>query len=123
LIVTQNGCSDTTGFLVQINPVPTSTFTVAPSVCAGDPLTVNYTGTGSGSANYTWNFGGGTVLSGTGSGPYSISWSTAGHTSISLSVTENGCTSPVSNMPVTVNAIPIASISGTLRFVLAIKIL
>ncbi len=113
LIVTQNGCADTTGTFLLVNPTPTSTFNVPASVCVGASLNINYTGSASGAATYNWNFGGGTVASGSGQGPYIVSWGTAGPTSVNLTVTENGCVSPPTNIPVTINATPVASITGT----------
>ncbi len=113
LIVTQNGCADTISNYILVNPTPTSVFNVPASVCAGNTLNVNYTGSAGAGATYNWNFGTGTVVSGAGQGPYSIAWPTAGATTVNLTVTENGCVSPPTNIPVTVNAIPVASITGT----------
>ncbi len=113
LIVTQNGCSDTAGNFILVNPTPSSTFTVPASVCEGNTLNVSYTGSAGAGANYNWNFGTGTISSGTGQGPYTIAWPSAGATSITLTVTENGCVSPPTNIPVTVNADPVAAINAT----------
>jgi len=113
LIVTQNGCSDTSGSSILINPAPTSSFTVPSGVCENGILTVSYTGSAGTSAVYNWNFGSAIVHSGTGQGPYTISWNTAGTFTISLSVIENGCSSPLTTSTVAVNAIPSASISAT----------
>jgi len=113
LIISDNGCADTATFAVLVNPIPTSAFTLPPSVCDGVPVNINYTGTGTGAANYTWTFGGGTVISGSGQGPYSVSWSTAGNPSVTLSVSENGCVSPLANNAIIVNAHPVAAFTGT----------
>lgn len=113
LIISDNGCADTAAFAVTVNPIPSSTFILPPSVCDGVPVAINYTGTGSGTANYTWTFGGGTVLSGTGAGPYSVSWSAAGNPNVTLTVSENGCTSPVTVNAIAINAHPVASFTGT----------
>ncbi|MCC7232443.1 MAG: PKD domain-containing protein [Bacteroidia bacterium] len=113
VIVTQNGCPDTADFPVTIHPIPTATFTVPASVCPSTPLTASYSGSASAGASYTWDFNGASQLSGNGQGPYSIQWSQPGSYNVSLTVTENGCTSPPVSHPVTVNTIPVASINAT----------
>lgn len=113
VVVTENGCRDTAVFAVQVNTIPTSTFTITPSVCAGSPVAVNYTGSAPAGAGYTWDFNGATVASGSGQGPYSLIWNTAGAYNVSLTVTQNGCVSAPSNRPVTINAIPDAAIGAT----------
>ena len=86
VIVDQNGCADTAQENIQVSPNPTSTFNMVPSVCAGIPVQINYTGSAPSSATFTWNFGGGTIISGSGQGPYNISWPNAGTPSVTLSV-------------------------------------
>lgn len=84
--------------LTPIEPVtpPTAGFTLASHVentGVNDLLT--YTGTPSTSGLYAWNFAGGTASPGTGVGPHLVSWSTPGLKTITLSVTDSGCTSLV----------------------------
>lgn len=112
LIVDENGCSDTTSIAVLINPIPVSTFTVLPSACALEPLTVTYAGAAGASASYNWNFNGANILSGSSQGPYSVSWNSGGNYNVTLSVTENGCTSQMSTLPVAITDIPQVSISS-----------
>ena len=111
LIVSENGCSDTSQINVEINPIPTSNFIVASTTCANEPVNVSYTGSASPSANYTWNFDGGIVSSGSGQGPYTVSWKNVRNYLLSLTVAENGCTSPQASMPLRVTGVPVASIS------------
>ncbi len=111
LIVNQNGCTDTTQLNFQVFSIPTSTFSLAPSVCAGSTVQINYTGSAAASATFTWDFGGGTVHSGSGIGPYTISWPNAGNPSVTLTVLDNACPSAVSSNSILVNAIPTASIN------------
>ena len=109
LSVTDNGCTsslDTT--LVTVNAYPTATFTATSPVCAFQNTTITFTGSASVNATYHWNFAGGTFVSGTGAGPYQINWPTAGTENVTLSVTDNGCTSTLNTVPVTVNATPTA---------------
>ncbi|MCX7954130.1 MAG: gliding motility-associated C-terminal domain-containing protein [Bacteroidales bacterium] len=84
----------TTPIIVNVNNIPTATFTINNPTCSGDSGFVMYTGTGSSNAVYTWNFGGATATPGTGQGPHILT-GVAGNTyNISLTVTENGCASP-----------------------------
>ncbi len=108
LIVNQHGCRDTAQANVQVYAIPTSLFTAPASVCANSSINVNYTGNATGAASYTWDFDGATVLSGSGQGPYSLSWPAGGNNNITLNVTENGCSSTPTIIPVRVDAIPVA---------------
>lgn len=94
-------CTHTVTNSTIVNPAPTSTFT-ANDVCVTSNSTVSYTGNAGAGATYNWNFGGGTVVSGSGPGPYQISWPAAGNYNITLTVTENGCTSILTTESVTV---------------------
>lgn len=97
---------------VMVNPIPTSTFTIPSTVCQGNAATITYTGSANPGANYSWNFNGGTIISGTGQGPYQVSWPTAGNRTVSLSVTQNGCTSITSNQTINVLAPPTATFTA-----------
>lgn len=112
-IANNSGCADTVSTTITVNPIPTSTFAATPSVCAGSAVTATYGGTATAGATYTWDLAGATVASGSGQGPYSLSWNTAGTYNLTLSVVENGCTSPVTSQQVVVNAIPTAAINAT----------
>lgn len=82
----------------------TSNFvTSASSACQNLNITVTYTGNGSNTANYTWDFNGATIVSGSGKGPYTIKWSTTGTKNVSLSLSENGCTSNTTNLNISVS--------------------
>ena len=111
LTVTSGACSSTTTRTINVVNAPTSGFTATPStVCAGSPVTVTFTGSAGGGASYNWNFGAGaSPASATTAGPHAVSWSSAGSKTISLSVSEGGCTSAVTSQTVNVTAIPTAS--------------
>ena len=114
LNVTQFGCvapPDTVP--VTVFPIPTSTFTATGPVCTGQISTVTYTGTADSLGTFTWSFNGGIALPGTGLGPQSVTWATAGTKNITLVVSENGCTSPLTTVPIIVNAIPTANFTVT----------
>lgn len=82
------------------------------NVCVGTPIDVTFTGSASPSAVFNWNFGAATILSGSGQGPYQILFPNAGTPSVSLSITDNGCTSAVFSQNININALPIANISS-----------
>ncbi|MCX7954162.1 MAG: choice-of-anchor L domain-containing protein [Bacteroidales bacterium] len=87
---------------VTVNQTPTSTFT-ATNICAGEPSTITYTGNAGPNATYNWNFAGATIISGgTGQGPHQITWNTPGTYTLTLTVTQNGCTSQTTSVQVTV---------------------
>lgn len=87
------GCSNRTTKAVVVHTTPVSTFTVVSPVCANANSLITYTGAAVPSANYTWNFSGGTAIPGTGQGPHSTYWTTSGNKTISLTVTDTGCSS------------------------------
>ncbi len=94
---------------VTISAPPTSTFTTTSPVCIGANSTITYTGNGASGDTYTWNLGGGTVVSGSGQGPYDVNWSSAGTNGITLVVDQNGCVSPLTADSIIVNPIPIST--------------
>ena len=75
---------------IKIKAGPTSSFNVNDdTVCAGEPVTVVFTGYGETTDSYFWDFGDATILSGNGQGPYNITWNTGGIKKISLYVYSN----------------------------------
>jgi gliding motility-associated-like protein len=112
-VVDRYSCSATEIATVSILGSATSDFDVESPACVGVPTAVTYTGTGQSGATYTWDFDGGIPASGTGQGPYQIGWTTPGNKSVTLTVTENGCTSPVTTMTVAVEENPTADFTFT----------
>jgi gliding motility-associated-like protein len=110
--VTDNNCVATADLSVQINPIPTADFTIDNAACINQPVQFTYTGSAGSGANYGWDFQNGNVLNGNGQGPYSVSWNAAGTYPVSLTVSENGCTSPPFNLPAIITDIPFAN-AGT----------
>ena len=114
LTVTQNGCtSQPFTQNVIVNPVPTSLFSASSPVCIGSPSAVSYIGSASASANYAWTFTGSTPANPTGQGPHNATYGAAGTYFLSLTVTENGCVSPITQLQVIVNPIPTADFTVT----------
>ncbi len=104
LVVEENGCvSDTTRDSISVNKTPSSDFDIQGSVCGPDTIDVTYTGTGSGTAEYTWSFGGADIITGSEQGPYKLKWATGGEKLVSLSVTEENCISELTESSVTVS--------------------
>jgi hypothetical protein len=93
------------------NPIPINAecsaffaaFTVSNLVvCAGETVTVNFTGGASPAAQYNWVFAGATVLSGSGQGPYLIRWDSSGTPILELQIVENGVPSNTVTRQITV---------------------
>ncbi|MFN8322866.1 MAG: lectin-like protein [Chitinophagales bacterium] len=104
------GCADVDNIDVTILGGGAQSFVILPdTVCENNPVTVNYTGTSPTSANYTWNFNGGTIQSGSGQGPYQVLWSGFGNKTITLDVTDGGCVSPQVSQTLTITAAPVSN--------------
>ena len=98
----EDGCDYVDDIVIQIFAIPTADFTVTSPICVTDSTTVLYTGSGSDMANFVWDFDGGVAVPGIGAGPHRVIWDTDGDRTISLTVTENGCTSPAFTQTVSV---------------------
>jgi gliding motility-associated-like protein len=115
LTVSSGGCSATSSQNLTVNALPSANFTLPASVCAGANATATYTG-GAGippAATYTWNLGGGSPAAGNVQGPLSINWASAGAKTVSLTVTQNGCTSAPATRNINVTALPVVNIAAT----------
>lgn len=92
-------------------PIPNAAITPLTKACAGDTLTVQYTGNANASATYNWNFGGGSIISGSGQGPYQITYPIGGTFTNSLLVNYFVCPSDAAYDTLTVINKPIAAIA------------
>lgn len=113
LQINQNGClSSVFTQQVTVNQNPTATFAFPTNICSGVCNQIVYTGNASANANYNWDFGGGVTCSPApgAQGPYQVQWTPAGTYIVCLSVTENGCSSPVNCQTLTVKPSPTACI-------------
>ncbi|MEZ4957141.1 MAG: gliding motility-associated C-terminal domain-containing protein [Saprospiraceae bacterium] len=103
LATNSGGCTDEISVEVAVIPLPVVDFSVISPICLNESSTINFNGSVNTGAIFSWNFGGGTAMPGTGPGPHSVTWPTSGTKTVSLTVTENGCTS---NFSQTVNVSP-----------------
>jgi photosystem II stability/assembly factor-like uncharacterized protein len=98
LSIDKDGCiSSPTTKIVNVRQTPTSDFEVPAAVCGSNGTAFFYTGNAPEGASYTWGLDGGSILSGSGRGPLQVAWATGGNKNVSLSVTDNGCTSTTTN--------------------------
>lgn len=112
---TWGSCSSRDTVNVTLYPNINNNFTTGSTACAGSDVAVTYSGVASGSATYTWSFDSATVVSGSGAGAYALTWSSAGTKTISLSVTDNGCTGTPVSHTVTVSPRPNPSITAVVH--------
>ncbi|HMX96837.1 MAG TPA: choice-of-anchor L domain-containing protein [Bacteroidia bacterium] len=97
-----NGCTGTATFNLAVNANPTPTITGVTSFCAGGNSTLN---AGGGYTNYLWS-GGATTQT--------INVTTGGNYAVTVT-NAAGCTATTSKV-ITVNALPVPSVTGTLAF-------
>lgn len=92
--VTRNdGCQNSDAVQVTLTPPPTSEFILPEYGCVGKPLIVTYTGNANASAQFQWDFDGGTVTNGSGIGPIAVLWQQTGVYDVVLTVAWGGCVS------------------------------
>lgn len=95
---------------VNVLPQFNSSFDTPSSACEQEAVTVAYSGNAPDTANFHWDFDGGTVLSGSGPGPYEIAYPSAGNPFISLWVDGGGCPSDTNFQTVVIGANPSVSV-------------
>jgi gliding motility-associated-like protein len=100
VIVEVGGCPDTATFAVTVNSLPTVLITGDNTICNGESTTL----TASGATSYSWS---------TGSTFDSTTVNPTTNTTYTVTATDgNGCIN-TANSTVTVNALPVVTISGT----------
>ncbi len=111
-----NGCSaaSPTVKAISVNPQPTPTISGPSSLCSGS-ANVPYSTEPSMSA-YTWSIStGGTIVTGGSTSSVLVNWNLPGPQSLSVNyaIPATGCTASIPALkPVTINALPIPTISG-----------
>ena len=100
---TWGSCSSRDTVHVNLYPAINNDFTLSTqAICVNGNVIATYAGTPSGSATYNWTFDSATIVSGSGPGSYVLTWPTLGTKTVTLSVSENGCTAtPVSKIVTT----------------------
>ncbi len=106
-------CVSTDVQTTNVHALPSSSFNAQDPNCSNSSSTITYTGSSGSGANYSWNFGGGNVVSGSGQGPYTISWPNVQSYTVSLQVTDNGCTSTTTTQTINVPQPVTAQTSST----------
>jgi len=101
------GCFNYSTQKITVKPAPIAQISTSSPSCINDNLVVEYTGAYSGTPTFNWTFTEATAVSGSGEGPYYIRYASAGNKNISLTVTENGCTSSVAQK---VQIVPITTV-------------
>jgi len=92
---------------VVVSEQPVADFTINPTpICAGESVTVAFTGAAPGASKATWNWSGGLVRSGSGWGPFSVKYNTGGI--IRMTIKNGACTASTSKA-VAVTANPLAA--------------
>ena len=88
-------CMDKDTMLLTVYPIPESPFVAPDTVCSFAPIALIYTGSNPAYADYSWTVSNGYPPTLTGQGPHQAYWTTPGLHEVSLTVTQNGCPSPV----------------------------
>ena len=113
-----NACGSSHPDTIYATPavVPTSSFTVANHVVlAYTNDTLTYTGSAPAGSTYTWNFGGGTGTPGTGAGPQIVQWTVPGLKTVTLYLTNSGCSSALYSDTVLVLFNPSVKVGGPVQ--------
>lgn len=119
LTVTSNGCTSApTVVPVNVTLTPTNSFSLPASVCSGNQVAVTYTGNATNTAGFVWNTTGNVnPVQLSGLGPHGVTWTNNSNSifnaTVSLSVTENGCTSTTNTQTIQVVPIPTANFTVT----------
>jgi gliding motility-associated-like protein len=103
MTATEGGCTFTDSITIYVQPQPVAAFDVSGIPCVDHTLQVQFTGSASAGALFTWDFAGGDTI---GSNPplaYSISWPAAGTYTLQLGIEDNGCTSSTFALPLMID--------------------
>jgi len=98
-----NGCSAFSNIIsITIKPQLVANFSLPTSACKNDIVSINFTGISPLGASYNWNFDNGMIASGSNAGPYGILWDSDSTKTVSLSITNDGCTSESNDKPISI---------------------
>ena len=105
-------CADADTMLLTVYAIPSSPFYLPDTTCAYSPVGLIYTGDYTSLASYDWQLPGGAPPSLTGIGPHQAYWTLPGWHTVSLAVTQDGCTSPLQTHDIYVIPRPDAQIGS-----------
>ena|GEM_PF-3260664 len=116
LNVNQDGCDTDTTFTVNVGKTPTADFDLPAGVCTDEDVVVLYTGNANLALSapnlvFNWDFGvdATAVKKSGGQEAYDVQWSSFGTKTVTLQVTENGCTSTLLSQDILVSEKPVIS--------------
>ncbi len=95
---TINGCEgDRAVIRVTVNPKVEASLTASTqNGCTGQLITITFSGNGPSTSTYDWSFDGADDVSGTGAGPYDVIWETVGDKTVTVTISNMGCTATAS---------------------------
>ncbi len=107
LRVVENACtSQTVSRLIRVNAFPTAAFDLPAEACAGETLTVSFTGFAPPQTVFQWEAGPGQIVS---SNPLRVVFNAPGNYVVSLTLDHAGCTDGPVSHPIVVKPVPTAS--------------
>ncbi|MBL7727741.1 MAG: PKD domain-containing protein, partial [Dinghuibacter sp.] len=112
VFTTNGGCKDSVSTNMQVQPKPTSSFTVTPDVCLGQAATITDNSTiGVGAiTSWRWDFGDGTTAVNNNGAAFTKTYTTAGPYTVKLvTISSNGCVSDTVSRVINIRPIPVAS--------------
>lgn len=86
-------CPYTNEIDIVVLEVPNPEFNIEGPICINETTTATYSGNATNDAEFTWTVDGGEIVMGQGTPLIQVRWATSGTKRITLTVTENGCTS------------------------------
>lgn len=111
LTLSNGGCEETRSFPVEVFPLPDGLINLQAEACTEEEVFVAYNGSADIFADYDWSFQGSPkVTKRAGTESYILEWESPGMYDVSLSLTEDGCTTTFTET-ITVNALPISDFS------------
>ncbi|MBK7429223.1 MAG: gliding motility-associated C-terminal domain-containing protein [Saprospiraceae bacterium] len=97
-------CNYFAQIVIQVLEVPTADFTLNGPVCINETVRASHTGNAAAGATYAWTVNGGNIIAGSNTPNIDVQWATSGLKTVTLVVTQNGCSSVVVTMNITVEA-------------------
>ncbi len=89
-------CPTTDTVVVTVHPFPVSSFSLPNEVCFNDTIMISSEGTTSSTANYEWSIEDAIIIEPTSDTEKEVYWTSAGEKTVSLTISENGCSTDTS---------------------------